>query len=970
MADYVRRQDGSYEYRSTNSGSFTGLTSNNAVVFLFADRLDYTRADENDYENALAAGNITDYSEQLKGEGDVSVNINKSAEWADYYDRIAEVFFEINGTPKTEPLDILLVIDTSYSMDFSNYDWDYNNCSTDTSTSIEYGDYNRYDRFFEDQDAPNKLNGTSRMEDTKNAAYSFITTFMKNNDGKEENDKTRVAVVSFNDEAKIETGFTSDFDKAISSIEGLATNTGTNTGDALEKANTVLEDKRTDKKCIAIVLSDGAPNRPDTNFDQQLKRLQDLTDTLYTIGVDLDESSQIEIGKSYPGEGMTPKAFLEHIADDGCAYNMTSGENMVISCFQEIIEDLTTAAQDAVIHDIIGNYFSFNSSEDDNVYGNVNNDYVSINIGEVSAVGSTVSFKINLDESKHDLVDSYLTNQNDPKDQNDVYVSYKVNNSSDSTSVEDYPDVSVYKELVIEYYYEDTDGSLIPVKAGDSAYKKHFIDEQVNSLKGIEEYSSYERLTTEETKNGYEISETDRNAGLEYLSGYEFKRVESDLTLNDGTYQLENDNQKNVIKIVYGKSDNPYITVSKTFKGLSWKQIQELYDDFSLTVKNEDNTESVVLRLDDDSVTVTPPNQMDENLVQDYIFTWKMENCTTGTYIVIENGADLDGYQVITDGIGNSVKVEAGSWRFDPNVTLVTDNSSTSFTIGTNRIVMASLVGNNKGYLIWTNERLTSGQQAAVIDMINSKKDDFNTFNIGTATFQNCHFYCGDALRNGIHIGKGTITYTPPTPGSPEGTPGTLEFDGKQIWQHVLTGSYTMTNAVNADIGVINTYIANVKLDLKKISANSKALISGAKFELSKLNSGNWEVIQSNINVNNEENTPEELTNLIPGVTYKLEEKEAPNDFLLLGEPIYFRVEGNTVQLCDENGDTFSSGEMPNMWYLSNNGLVLTIMNNSAYVLPSAGGPGIFLYMIGGTLLLIAGSLMIYINRRRGVLRR
>ena len=44
--------------------------------------------------------------------------------------------------------------------------------------------------------------------------------------------------------------------------------------------------------------------------------------------------------------------------------------------------------------------------------------------------------------------------------------------------------------------------------------------------------------------------------------------------------------------------------------------------------------------------------------------------------------------------------------------------------------------------------------------------------------------------------------------------------------------------------------------------------------------------------------------------------------------------------------------------------------NKAVYDLPSAGGPGIFLYMIGGTLLLMAGSLMIYINRRKGVLRK
>ena len=314
IADYLRLNDnGTYEYRTGTSGDYTALTSKNAVVLLFADRLDYTRADENDYKNALEDGKITDYSDRLDGEGDVTVNISKSAEWADYYDRIAEVTFNVDGTPKTEPLDIVLVLDTSYSMDFSNYDWDYSSCSTDTSTTINYGDYKRYDRFFEDQNAPNKLNGTSRMEDTKNAAYSFITTFMKNNAKKEEEQRTRVAVISFNETVTIETNFTDDFDTAISGIQSLETNTGTNTGEAIAQANEVLKNKKDDRKCITVILSDGAPNRPDTDFNAQLAELRQSTDTIYTIGVDLSDTTTI--GKDYPGAGQTPKRFLESIAD-------------------------------------------------------------------------------------------------------------------------------------------------------------------------------------------------------------------------------------------------------------------------------------------------------------------------------------------------------------------------------------------------------------------------------------------------------------------------------------------------------------------------------------------------------------------------------------------------------------------------------------------------------------------------------
>ena len=261
------------------------------------------------------------------------------------------------------------------------------------------------------------------MEDTKNAAYSFITTFMKNNAKKEEEQRTRVAVISFNETVTIETNFTDDFDTAISGIQSLETNTGTNTGEAIAQANEVLKNKKDDRKCITVILSDGAPNGqiPILMLNWLSCANQQI---LYTIGVDLSDTTTI--GKDYPGAGQTPKRFLESIADPNCAYNMTSGENMVASCFQEIIEDLTIAAQNAVIHDIIGEYFTYNSSDYSNVTGTISSDDLTIDIGEVSVVGDKVTFDIKLDDVKRDLVDTYLTNQNNPNDDKDVYVSYKV----------------------------------------------------------------------------------------------------------------------------------------------------------------------------------------------------------------------------------------------------------------------------------------------------------------------------------------------------------------------------------------------------------------------------------------------------------------------------------------------------------------------------------------------------------------
>lgn len=568
IADYIKSIGrGAYGYSTGTSGDFEELTDDDAVVLLFADRLDYTRADDSDYEKALENGEITDYSERLKGDSEVQVDIHKSAEWADYYERIAEVSFTVNGTPKVDPLDIVLVIDTSYSMDFSNYDWDYMNCSTDTSNKIQYGRYNRYDRFFDGADAPNKLNGTSRMEDTKNAAYSFITTFMKNNSEVDEKNRTRIAVVSFNEEAKIETGFTDDFNEAIQSVENLATYSGTNTGDAIEKANQVLKSKKSGRKCITVVLSDGAPNKDDSDFSTQLNKLKNATDAVYTIGVDLDDTTKIT-GSNTPGNGSTPKKFLESIADSGCAFNMTSGQNTVASCFEHIIEDLTVAAKDAVIHDIVGEFFEFSSEQNSDITHEEKK--VSIKVGDINVIDNTVQFKIKLDDNKKNIVDSYLTNQNNPDNDKDVYIEYKIDHETKNTPVIEQPQVSVYTELVIQYYYETANGELVPVKNSETGenFEKKYVDQAINSLAGIDEYVSYDRLTSEEIKNGYTLTDDVKKAGYQFIGqmGYPEIDIQSSLGFNDDKYQFETDNSKNVIKVIYKGDPTTSVKVKKEWK--------------------------------------------------------------------------------------------------------------------------------------------------------------------------------------------------------------------------------------------------------------------------------------------------------------------------------------------------------------------------------------------------------------------
>ena len=58
------------------------------------------------------------------------------------------------------------------------------------------------------------------------------------------------------------------------------------------------------------------------------------------------------------------------------------------------------------------------------------------------------------------------------------------------------------------------------------------------------------------------------------------------------------------------------------------------------------------------------------------------------------------------------------------------------------------------------------------------------------------------------------------------------------------------------------------------------------------------------------------------------------------------------------------------MWNLStkNNTFTLTIKNDVVYDLPSTGGTGIYLYMIGGMMLMLIAVWILYKNKCREVL--
>lgn len=94
---------------------------------------------------------------------------------------------------------------------------------------------------------------------------------------------------------------------------------------------------------------------------------------------------------------------------------------------------------------------------------------------------------------------------------------------------------------------------------------------------------------------------------------------------------------------------------------------------------------------------------------------------------------------------------------------------------------------------------------------------------------------------------------------------------------------------------------------------------------------------------------------------YTIHETKAPEGYVKHED---WKVTFNKGLLTKVDGDS------KNITVSREKGVVITLGNKKVYSLPSTGGPGIFLYMIGGMLLMGAAAWILYKNKRREVLKR
>lgn len=426
--------------------------------------------------------------------------------------------------------------------------------------------------------------------------------------------------------------------------------------------------------------------------------------------------------------------------------------------------------------------------------------------------------------------------------------------------------------------------------------------------------------------------------------------------------------------------DTPFLTVSKTFIGLSFEDVKALKEKtgdeaFKITVTKQGDPEcSAELTLNDpsDKMTVSSDGMT---------YTWKLSGWTEGSYVVQESGAALEGYTLDTTGTteqGNTITISDGDWKFEPDVAEMTGDTK-DFQIQDDSLIIVALRQPGR-YLVWTKEGLSLTQQKAIQEFINNCEDSDKTpwKDFYTDAVSKIYFYSGkETLESGIKYGGSELQLEEKTFG---GTQLTLGPDRQ--WNKVLTGTYQMCGSVLADLPVTNTYTETaISLDFQKFGTAYTTGQLEAKFKLEKMETetkggqeitkltGESKEIAEKLVTENDKN---DFGDLKPGV-YRLTETEAPNGYSLLKEPIYFKIQDRKVTLVTVDEDNvITEIEHADMYRVipptsQDGNYTIQILNETLYDLPSAGSSGIFGYTMGGTLLLMAGTLILYKMKRKEV---
>ena len=187
----------------------------------------------------------------------------------------------------------------------------------------------------------------------------------------------------------------------------------------------------------------------------------------------------------------------------------------------------------------------------------------------------------------------------------------------------------------------------------------------------------------------------------------------------------------------------------------------------------------------------------------------------------------------------------------------------------------------------------------------------------------------------------------------------TINTAGYMNW---LSRKVESSGSVSYTIEIENTPLG---ITVRKVD-NKKSPLSGAQFTLSvKKDTGLFEYVteyalDENGLIDLSSATEKTFTGLPNGI-YKLTETYAPAGYISLSKDIYFEISNGSVSLTDADGEKQSYSDVT----LEDDDTTIVVQNTPGVVLPSTGGPGVSIFTLLGSLLMMEAGILLWMKKRR-----
>ena len=850
-----------------------------------------------------------------------------------------------------EPVKIVFVLDTSGSMHFRSSLVPYKTCTTDdldkketyyyvlstdaaTMYRVKYSDENWY--YIDDSkeglgekltDNKERLYYTTndandRFYYLKQAATNFTTQLAQSSPNSE------IALVTFNKTATKEFDFKNVGKESAyitATISNMITAGGTYQNKGLDKAYDILtaDTNPSNLKRYVVLLTDGCPNG-DISYNTIQSSVNNIKTTgstdnktkLITVGVGLDETNT----------GLAEaKKQLKNYADDNMAYNANDASHLN-TIFTQILGQTT------------------NSNTPINITGATITDYI---------------------DPRFELTEA---TKKELKDDPNVTI------SADGMSV-------TWKNQTINY---STDGTPTWTKTFQVRAKDTFIGDN--------------NVTTNGAKSGITYKVTTKAEYTTKLFPRPTVNVKSQLKVDNNTATIFKADSIPTDKDVLGKLFGGGDVTSYENGTLSETDFKNLIDNKRLTLEWFTDSALTTLITPDEMETITPNDTTSYYLKVTYKTNEptpeSKTNTTKNNTIYISGGDtrstvavnknddpdDAKSYGIYTINVIKGkiqlTKQLATSSTEDRQFTFTLKKDDTDYLVRWDNVL--------KAYRPGTADEITNGTATSTITVtvsankssgeiaiINLPRGNYKLSENDQTDYAIENVVIGDTTNcwsNNKNITGDTVTFT--MGNNTNNTNVIVKDDQNHTWKQDSTdgaGQLGVVTYTNENV------ISNWGIQ-KTSSTNSNLKLKGARFELKSANNTYIGVSNQNGFVNwytsyTDENTNTPLMEKMQVGTYTLKEIYAPVGYAKSTETwtVVIKKNGSLKSITSSAGTTIKT----NSQTAGTTTITLYQFENTPlYDLPSAGGNGIYLYMIGGILLMFAAAWILYKNKCREVLER